>query len=117
MNSYLTCRLLLKHIHVLNHKNNFNQYKRVKHQVESTHQNIEYLQDITHHRKVVVPHHYCNHCKKYPLSLYTTKVTLLILKETFNTGGTFYFMVYHNIDAIKARTKMLVDNYIFPLFC
>ena len=38
-----------------------------KNQVERPHQNLEYIQDIPHHRKVLVPHHYCNPDKTYPL--------------------------------------------------
>ena len=37
-----------------------------KHQVECTHQNLEYIQDLPYHRMVLVPHHYCKPYWTYP---------------------------------------------------
>ena len=40
---------------------------REKYQVDRTHQNLEYLQDIPYHRRVLVPHHYCKPYWNYHL--------------------------------------------------
>ena len=67
INGYLTCTLLLQHIHYLHHYNKFHQYQGGWHQVDHRQQNIEYLQYITYHRKVLVTHHYHKPHQNHPL--------------------------------------------------
>ena len=59
MNHYLTCILLPQQIHYLHNQSNFYQHQGGGgSQVELTHKNIEYLQDLSYHRKVLINHHY-----------------------------------------------------------
>ena len=67
INSYLTCHLLQKHINYLFYQNNFHQHQGGQHQVELPHQNLDYLQDIPHHRNVLVTHHHRNPHRTYSL--------------------------------------------------
>ena len=43
----------------------FHQHLGVQHQIKRPHKNIEYLQDIPYHRKVLVTYHYHNHHQTY----------------------------------------------------
>ena len=58
MNNYLACHLLMQYIHYLHYQKNFHQNQWGKYMVELTHQNVEYILDIIHHIKVLIPYHY-----------------------------------------------------------